>query len=363
MYILPTTIKRPWRRCQRGSVALAALTALVVVFIIGVGLLTLGGNARLSGKRVMRLNAAQALATAGIEYGYWQRVYNSKPLPFTLTRALGAGKITITVTDNSANTYGTIQVVSTGTQNGDSVTLTRILLLQKTYFDYAMCSGSDLNIPQTVTTGSGGANGDVGANGNISLNKPGTVVNGDAASTGNISIKSITGTKLPNGAAITFPAIDISHYQSIAVQSYPGNQVFTGGFTFPVLPGGAYPVVIVNGNVTVNAGMVSGIGTVVVTGTITFTGNLSYMYSTDKIAVLCAGIVNAAPQGTPLSIAGFYYSHNSAGTASVVQPNSAPMTVTGGLAFDKFAVTGPLICNHDPTMNGTLGNKMHLPGY
>ena len=113
------------------------------MLIIGLGLLTLGGNARLGGKHAMRLNGAQAMAAAGIEYGYWQRVYNGQPLPYIGSRALGSGRFSVTVTDNGASLAGTLQVVSTGTQSGDSVKLTRILPVKKTVFDYALCSGSE----------------------------------------------------------------------------------------------------------------------------------------------------------------------------------------------------------------------------
>jgi len=370
LYISPITTSppptaRPLRRdTRRGSVALAALAALVVVLIIGLGLLTLGGSARLSGKRAMRLNGAQAAAAAGIEYGYWQRAYNAQPLPYTGARTIGSGRFSVTVTDNSSNIAGTIQVTSTGTQGGDSVKLTRILAVKKTPFDYALYGGSDLNTTQTVTTGAGGANGAVGANGNVSLNGSGTVVNGDASATGSIKIKSMTGTKTPNGAAVTFPAINMAYYQSIAVQTYNGNQTFNSGFTFPPPSNGLYPVVVINGNVTIGSGKVSGIGTVVVTGNITFTGNLSYLYANDKVAFLDGGsLINAALAGTPLSIVGFYYSHNSNGIAAVQQPNTATMTITGSLAADTCSITGPLVSSHDPAMNGTLGTEMRLPGY
>lgn len=128
MCIFPTTIKKhPRRQAQRGSIALIALTALVIVFVIGLGLLTLGSNARLSGKRAMRLGGAQALASSGVEYGYWQRVQNAQPLPYTGSRSLGSGSFAVAVTDNSATIAGTVKIVSTGTQNGNSVKLTRIL--------------------------------------------------------------------------------------------------------------------------------------------------------------------------------------------------------------------------------------------
>lgn len=345
--------------------ALIALVALVVVFIIGLGLLTLGSNARLSGKRAMRLNGAQAMAAAGVEYGDWQRFYNGQPLPFTSSRSLGNGKFIVTVTDNNANAAGTMQIVSTGTQSGDSVKLTRILPVKKTVFDYALCSGSTLSTGQKVITGSSGSNGDVGANGSIYLTGSGTVVNGNAtATTGSINIKSITGTKTPNSAAIAFPAISPSSYQNV-VATYGDGQTFSGTFALPPPSNGLYPVVIINGSATINAVTVSGVGTVVVNGNMTFTGGLSCPNSGDKIAILCTGnIINAASIGTAIEIDGFYYAHNSSGgTAAFQQSNTGTLTIKGGLAADSYTVNGPLVSIHDPWMNATHASQMQLPGY
>ena len=134
------------------------------------------------------------------------------------------------------------------------------------------------------------------ANGNVSLKNSGTVVNGNATATGSINVTSITGTKSPNGAAITFPAINTANYQSVAVQTYNGDQTFSGNFTLPPPSNGVYPVIVVNGNLTLGAGTITGIGTIVVTGTLTFTGNRSYLYSSDKVAVLVGGQSSTAPR-------------------------------------------------------------------
>lgn len=347
--------------------ALIALVALVVVFIIGLGLLTLGSNARLSGKRAMRLNGAQAMTSAGIEYGDWQAIFNNQPLPYTGSRSLGNGNFTVVVTDNSANLAGTLKIVSTGTQSGNSASLTRILPTKKTVFDYALCSGSDLNIGQTVTTGSGSADGDVGANGSISLTKSGTVVNGTATATGSsISIKSITGKQMPLSASSLFLAAS----QSYVTTTYTGPVTFTGSYTFPAPAAGVYPVMLVNGNLTINNATISGMGTVIVTGTLTFAGNMNYSLLVplgtpyNKIAVIAAGgiIVSAS---TACSIVGYYYSHNSTNTAYFQQGDSVGLTVTsGGIASDTFtSASGPLSITHDSAMNATLGKQLHLPGY
>ncbi len=364
MFIFPTTINSPRQTARRGSVALVALVALVVVLTIALGLLTLGSNVRLSGKRAMRLNGAQAMATAGVEYGYWQRVYNGQTLPFTVARSLGGGRFTVTVTDNSASTAGTIQIVSTGTQSGDSVKLTRILPVKKTVFDYALCSNSSLSSSQVVTTGASSANGDVRANGNISLTTNGTIVNGDATSTGSINIKSTTGMKTPNSTAIAFPTISAASYQNI-VATYGTGQAFSGTFALPPPnSSGIDPVVMINGDATLNNVIISGVGTIVVNGNLTFLGSLTCPNSTAKIAILCTGsIINAAPVGTAVEIDAFCYLHNSTNTASFQQTNTAALTVKGGLTSDSCAISGPLVSIHDSYMNATHGSQMQLPGY
>jgi hypothetical protein len=337
-------------------VALAAIVALVIVCIIGLALLALGNNARLSGKRAMRLNGAQALATAGIEYGYWQYVYNGVTLPYTYTRTLGNGQFTATVTDNSANIAGTIQVVSTGTQSRDSVSLTRILAIPKKVFDYALCSNSNVSISQKVTTGASSANGDVRVNGNLSFSNLTSVINGNATATGSVYCLATTGTTTANGVALTFPAFTGSYYQGIASYSVSGNQVFSGSYTLPAASGGYYSVVYINGNLTIGTGTVTGTGTVLVTGNITFTGNFSYLYSTDHI-------IDGASAGTSITDVGYYYAHNSGGTGTFTQANTGTMTISGGIIADSFSVTGPVVLKHDPAMNAGLGSKMRLPGY
>ena len=363
MYISPTIIKRPGVNSRRGSVALAAIVALVVVFIIGLGLLALGSNARLAGKRTLRVNAAQALATAGVEYGCWQYLYNGQPLPYTNSRTLGNGQISVTVTDNSANIAGTIQVVSTGTQSGDSVKLTRVVPIVKKVFDYALCSNSSVNIPPKVVTGASSANGDVRVNGSLTLPNLMTVINGNATATGLIVALGTTGTTTAGGAAITFPTITSSYYQGIATTVYSGNQTFSS-LSFPAASGVYYPVIVVNGNLTINTGTTTGVGTVLVTGNLTFNGSFSYLYSTDHVAFLCLGnVIDGASAGTSITDVGYIYAHNTSSNATFQQANAGTMTISGGIAADAFNVTGPLVTKHDPAMNCGLGSKMRLPGY
>lgn len=335
--------------------ALAALTALVVVLIIGLGLLTLGSNARLSGQRMMRVSGARVMADSGIEYGYWQYKDNHQLLPYTQSRNLGKGQFTVSVTDNNANIAGTVKVVSTGTQNGDSIKATRVLLKSKTIYDYAVYSGTNLSSTKTSATGASGANGDIGANGNISLTA--TTVNGYADATGTISVQSITGAKTPGNVAMTFPTFSATS-QGTPDRTFTGNTSLGASFAFLK----ANELVVINGNATFPGTVVSGTGTIIVIGTVTLNGDISYAFSTDKMAVLSTGsLIDAATGNRALSAVGFYYAHNSSGTATLQHGNAGMLTVTGSLAADSFSLFGGLTVTHDSSMNPTLASQMHLP--
>lgn len=357
MSIYPTTIRRRRRSAQRGSVALAAIVALVVVFIIGLGLLTLGGNARLSGKRAMRLSGAQAMASSGVEYGYWQVMFNNQTLPYTTSRSLGSGSFSVTVTDNSASLAGTMKIVSTGAQSGDRVKTTKVMKWgQKTIYDYALCSNTTFSPSQAVVTGASGANGDTRANGSISL-PASSVINGDVLATGTITGGSVTGATTRVGAPLTFPALDLAHYQSIANRTYNSSQMWNG-FTFLA----SNEVVYVNGDIVLNGGSISGTGTLVASGSILIQGNLSYLFpATDKAAMLSAGGLSATASG--VSVVGFYYIHNSSSNATVTVTASKFKIASGSLAADQFILqgAGPHTFIHDPAMNSSLAQQLHLP--
>lgn len=356
MCISPTTI-RPRPRRQRGSVALVAIMTMVVVLIIALGLLMLGGNVRLAGKRQLRHQGAQTMANAGIEYGYWATDLNGGAVPAAYTRALSSGAFTVSVSDYGSSLSGTIKIVSTGTQNGESDSVTRILP-GKTVFDYALCSNKDLNDPEFLTTGSGGAGGDIRSNGKIALGK--ATVNGNATAVKTIgAFQSITGQTVTGAPALPFPAINTSYYAGIANRTFSGNRTWAG-FTF----NSPYEVVYVNGDITLTAGTISGTGTLVANGKIHFTGNLAYQFSTDKLAGVATDGIDTG--GTGIKVVGLYYTHNSGGDAKATFKKQFGVT-WGAVAADTFDIAGPADAPHafvqDPDMNRVLGKQLHLPGY
>ncbi len=363
MSIWPITIRGAGRGRNRGSVALSAIAALAILLVVVLGMMAIGNATFLSGKRQLRLRGARAMAEAGIEYGYWQYAYNKATLPYTGSRSLGRGSFRVTVTDNSASIPSTIQIVSTGTLNGETAARTEVLPSSstRTPFDYALCSNTSISGPDMVT-GAGGTNGDIRANGDISLTSSTitSTVNGDAYAGGTLSIPVVTGAKFPGAASLSYPAIDLAYYQSIANRRFNSSQTFSG-FLF-LRPN---EVVYVNGDITLNSGYIVGTGTLVAANQIVLNGDLAYAFSTDKFAGLAAnGITVSAAQ---ISVVGFYYAHNSSNTANASLKGKFQLA-QGALAADTVTVSAkpkdkPYSLVHDPAMSSALGRQLHLPGY
>jgi hypothetical protein len=365
MSICRTTTKdRKWSR--RGSIALTAIVALIVVLIIAVGMLTVTNGIRSMGKHQLHLRGAHIMADSGIDYGYWETVYQSGGTSASYTASPGNGSFNVTVNDNAYNIPGTIKLVSIGHQDGDIWQTTRVMAgYAPTVFDYAICSNSALSASTEIYTGTAywltnylnpNGNGPIRANGNIQLTSSSTGINGSAISSGSISITNIAGTTTPNSAPIIFPVFNVSSYQSIAATTYSSSQSFYG-YTF-LLPD---TVVYVNGNVTLNSGMYVGTGMIVASGSITIAGNTSYFPGAETVFLAGSGI---AVKNATISAVGFYFTHNSAGTDTFQENGSANLTVTsGGIAADVFSLGhDTLTVTHDPNINITLGHQMGLPG-
>ncbi len=113
---------------QNGSVALAAIGTLAIVLVMAVGVMALAGNSLQASRNHSRTAALNALAEAGIQYGYWQTAWQGASMPFTENNhALGPGSFSVTVTDNSALLSSTVKIVSTATIGSASVTMTKVM--------------------------------------------------------------------------------------------------------------------------------------------------------------------------------------------------------------------------------------------
>lgn len=360
MSIVKTTTDLSRRNPQRGhlrargSVALSAIVALAVVFTVAIGMLTLGDNVQRGGTRQLRSRGARAMARAGIDYGYWQYTYNGASLPYSITRPLGDGNFTVSVTDDSARVSGTIKLQSTGSLSGVRQIITeRILdpMISMKIFDYALCSGRELSVDKLFTI-----TGDIRSNSYISLIHLDSIVDGKAVAGGGITISTLTGRRVPNTAHIPFPPIDMAYYQAIANRKFFVTQIWNG-FTF-LYPGEV--VYVTGGDVILRTGLINGTGTIVTDGQVKFEGDTVYALPGDKLAVLTTKGLDTSLDS---KVVGFYYAHSSNNDA---QANLSKMlTITSGsIAADQFSLGGSAQTYvHDSDMNQELAYLLHLPGY
>ena len=148
MQILTPKTERRAQNARRGSVALSAIGALVILLIVVLGLMALANAVLLSGSHTSRTRALRNLAESGLQYGYWSYTYNNVPLPYSSTNDLGPGRFTVSVTDNSANLANTFKVVSTATSRNDTLTATRIYPSNRTKIYVIDSNGSQAQIIQ-----------------------------------------------------------------------------------------------------------------------------------------------------------------------------------------------------------------------
>jgi hypothetical protein len=317
------------------------------------------------GRHELHVRGAQIESASGIEYGYWETMYNGGGAAATYVNQLGTGSYTVTVTNNNSALSNSIKLVSTGTQLGDSWTTTKVMNgVAATVFDYAICSNGGLFDGSSIYTGTpnGGrfnlnakGNGNIRANGNIVLDSNSSGVNGTATTAGTASITNIAGSITQGGSQLPFPVISLSTYQGLASITYSSSQTFNGYFF--LLPG---TVVYVNGNVTLNSGSYTGIGTIVASGSITINGGTSYGIGGLVAFISPTGITVAKS----VSVVGYYYTHNSTNTAALTENGTSSLTVSsGGVAADVFNLGGNSLASvHDPNMTLTYGHEMSLPG-
>ena len=91
------------RGYRRGSAVMMAILALSALLFVVLAALWLANGALLLSTRQKRLVALRALSEAGLQYAYWQIVFNGSKPPQTYgPTSLGAGTFTVVVSDNTA---------------------------------------------------------------------------------------------------------------------------------------------------------------------------------------------------------------------------------------------------------------------
>lgn len=273
---------------------------------------------------------------------------------------------TITVSDNSANIANSMLASGTLTAtDGRTYPVSAVLAKQvnATPFWYALFVNNNLtSTGWTFYTGSGGSNGDIFANGTISITghnpAANNVINGNVQATGStitLTTVSATGTQTKNASPITFTTPVGANYLAVASATSSNNNL--AGYTFGSVSGGSpYPVLYCSAASINVSGSFSGTGTVYFNGNVTVNGAMSYANGSSKVAFVVNGNLTTNGQ----TLVGYWYVNGttSSGGATLTDTN-------GALITRSFSSGAPVNLVLDTTVKNsvTTGNLLHLPGY
>jgi hypothetical protein len=286
-------------------------------------------------------------------------------LPDSRAFSLNGVTGTLTTVDNSTNLANSILMTSTLTAPDqrtyrESTVLCKVV--PNTPFDFALFVNAAFTSSNYLfNTGGSSANGDIFANGNISITGSGSagsnVVNGSIYSTGTItkSTVTLTGATNASGSAITYPTVTASNYQTVASVVSSSNNLT--GITFPTVTGGdPYPVYYYsNGGVNVS-GTYTGTGTAFLNGNVTVNGAMSYGNgSSTAVFIVNGNLTTSGP-----ALIGYWFV-----TGTLNSSGSGLSISRGGMVVGGLSTSSSTNIVMDPTVKNstTTGNLLHLPGY
>lgn len=344
-------------RRQRGSAYIFVILLIITITTVGLSLADLSMAYIKTQRRIEANIRAKNIFEAVLAQLDCANLNAPYTVPSTTTITVNGNSYSCTLTDGSATVANSIRVVATMSIGGYSYTKTGyISLVGNSPFSYAIAVNSDFSTVQAVIAGSGGANGSIFANGNISLLSLLTVVNGNADATGASNATLVTGSKRGGMRAIQFPSVQDSDYAAIATTTLSGDQTLTN-YTFPAVAAGQpYPVVYVNGSLTFK-GTITGIGTFYVKDGFNVNGAMSYADANSRLAVVARGNLS----WTGFNVVGYMYAGGNMSTSGLLGNNvSGSMAAAGNVVFNR---TTKVVL--DPTVrdNPMEGWRLHLPVY
>ena len=279
-------------------------------------------------------------------------------LPTTKSVTINGVSCSLTITDNSANIPHTMSIASSATYKGKTISNTRVIGMRKapSPFYYAMFVNGGLTSSATVTTGSSGSNGDVYANGAVSLTGTGNSIGGDLESTSTQSIgtTTVSGMQYPSASAITFPTVLASNYSSVANQTVSKGSLT--GATFSSTTGAYWLIYCSSSSVSIS-GTFTGKGTIFVNGNATISGAITLGNSSSRVAIIASGTLSFTSSG-PHSA--YFYG----GTCTL--PTGGITISKGALVVSSLSTTNqPITITNDNSvwLSSSEGTNHRLPGF
>lgn len=231
---------RPRLGDNRGLILPLALMAFVILGALAAAILSIGGSEAQIASNHLRAVQAGFLAEAGLEHAF-NTLYNSTQTPQNLVTGANAD-LQALVSNSSVGGGGyivsyqkagdyTVRVVSTGTTMiGGALAIRRAVM--STFFrsNNAILTDGSLTVGgSTDVLATGGACGNVHANGNLNLNGSNVTINGNATATGaysnpaNATVGSGSGGGTPPE---TVPHIDPADFLNTAKAKLLASSIF-----------------------------------------------------------------------------------------------------------------------------------------
>lgn len=344
---------------RSGAAYVIALVTLLVGATLSLALLRAsGGQFTLEISRQNK-QAAVNLAEAGVDYARWQVVNKKHLLPYSADVSLNTGSFHVDAVDDSSRQMGEILITATGTSQGCSYTMKRVIgsggeLLNYLYF---MCSNADIDLPfsGTYTQTESSLSYGFRSNGNVTLAS--CQVNNGVWATGTITTNGGSVAPLnPGSDRVIFPNIDFDHYRSIATHILTGP--VTLNLTYPERSG----VIFVDGDVTFGGGY-NGAYTVVATGTLTIKVDEGDVTGTPPYTAFISGkqIKLIGDSGGAVDLV--LYCHNSSGTGEIYLDPKSSTVFCGSMAADKFTIVSyPGQLHNTLQLTSDMLKQLHMPG-
>ncbi len=344
-------------RRQRGSAILFVVVLIGAITTILLATATITNNARVVQTRREDAVAASLALDGLIAQASADNLAGTLVLPTTRSLTLNAATCAVTITDNSVSKAYTMKLIGTTTVHGRTFSINKVVSSPFTAspFFYALFTNSSVTIPITLTTGSGGSNGDIASNGNITLTSSGTQINGDIDVVGvcNPNSADVQGAIWTGAPTIPYPALSTATY-SAAKTSGAGSTLNSYAFS----SGASYELLYRGSGMNLQ-GTFSGNGTVCVNGDLSITGDVSYANSSSHVVFLVKGNISVGL--LVHNISGYYFCTGSFSALSLFGKS----LVRGGLVCNSFSTTGGLTINYDTYIWDTPSEaaKLKIPGF
>lgn len=351
---------------QTGSVFLLAMTALIVLMLLGASLIQTSIQSLSYASKDKKKVEAVCLAESGVDMAINKLYEDYGGINAQLESSgtyhdgfqLEGGYVSYHVTAPYNGIADTCLIVSDSNTDAGNQARVRVVASYlrdvSRIFEGAIFSDSPLTLNGggAVYADADGTGGDIYANGNITFN--GTSFDMDP--TGHIYTTGETNwfpSDVPSThvhesiAPYSMPVIDLDYYQSIASYVYSGKKTFTTANL-----AGLSGVVYVNGDVKIS-GSYSGSILLVATGSISITGDVTADHpATDSLALLSAKSIKIA--GNP-TIHGLIYGHSV--VTDVETTISGNTTIYGAVCSDVVRTNGGMVVHYRDVWKG-----LPLPG-